>query len=208
MSASHVREVADAMGRDLRHALRALGTLGDRSSSGRMAGQAHRLANARLRWMFMLPDSGMHGAASAASVQSLITSSFQGARPHIQASLTLTSFRQPRFASAAEQWIEVFKRSADRAGRSSIGPWLALHHHHQAVSPGLGPCVSDAESWLIAGKLPEYNFRPVSILRRCEDLSRPQCSSSSGRRHLAHATSDIRAILATEMLIGEPICIW
>ncbi len=31
--------------------------------------------------------------------------------------------------------------------------WLTLHHHHQAVSPNLGPWVSDADSWKVFEKI-------------------------------------------------------
>jgi hypothetical protein len=44
----------------------------------------------------------------------------------------------------------------DRAGLSRLEPlWLELHAHHQAVSPELGPFVSDAASWAVRRELYE-----------------------------------------------------
>jgi ribosomal protein S18 acetylase RimI-like enzyme len=50
-----------------------------------------------------------------------------------------------------------FQGSIQAVGRHEVDTldalWLSLHHHHQAVSPGLGPWVEDKESWPVVREL-------------------------------------------------------
>jgi ribosomal protein S18 acetylase RimI-like enzyme len=70
------------------------------------------------------------------------------ARGFTPAWLTLTRFQRPTLASEAASLVEIEPVAPDHV--ESLEPlWLALHHHHQAVSPGLGPWVNDAQSWPI-----------------------------------------------------------
>jgi ribosomal protein S18 acetylase RimI-like enzyme len=62
--------------------------------------------------------------------------------------LMQTRFQRPAPAAAGAPSHAVRRMRVDEVGR--LEPlWLALHHHHQAVSPHLGPFVSDAVSWPI-----------------------------------------------------------
>jgi GNAT superfamily N-acetyltransferase len=70
------------------------------------------------------------------------------ARGYVPSWLTLTRFQrpapqpQPRHANAV--------RAINVSEVDALAPlWLDLHHHHQAVSPQLGPWVEDAASWPI-----------------------------------------------------------
>jgi len=76
------------------------------------------------------------------------------ARGFTPAWLTLTRFQRPRLAGAASNGIEIEAVSPDQVGvLESL--WLSLHHHHQAVSPHLGPWVNDETSWPVVRGLLE-----------------------------------------------------
>jgi ribosomal protein S18 acetylase RimI-like enzyme len=65
--------------------------------------------------------------------------------------ITLTRFQRPRPKPAAPT-VEI--RALEPAAVDALAPlWLTLHHHHQAVSPELGPFVPDAASWPIIREL-------------------------------------------------------
>ena len=60
--------------------------------------------------------------------------------------LILTRFRRP--APAPQPVPAIATAPFDPAQVDALESlWLALHHHHQAVSPQLGPWVTDAASW-------------------------------------------------------------
>ena len=60
--------------------------------------------------------------------------------------LMLTRFQRPAPARVAASAIAIEPLNAAKV--EALEPlWLALHHHHQAVSPHLGPFVPDSVSW-------------------------------------------------------------
>jgi ribosomal protein S18 acetylase RimI-like enzyme len=62
--------------------------------------------------------------------------------------LMQTRFQRAAPPAAVAASHAVRQMRVDEVGR--LEPlWLALHHHHQAVSPHLGPFVPDAQSWPI-----------------------------------------------------------
>jgi ribosomal protein S18 acetylase RimI-like enzyme len=74
------------------------------------------------------------------------------ARGYLPTWLMLTRFQRPAPTQRAERSvsIEVLHRAAVHA----LEPlWLSLHHHHQTVSPHLGPFVTDEVSWPVIREL-------------------------------------------------------
>jgi GNAT superfamily N-acetyltransferase len=70
------------------------------------------------------------------------------ARGFTPAWLTLTRFQRPSPTAKPPSAIEIKVVSPDAVdGLESL--WLSLHHHHQIVSPHLGPWVNDEASWPI-----------------------------------------------------------
>lgn len=66
--------------------------------------------------------------------------------------LILTRFQKGHLSSRHDSGVQV-ERVAVR-GVDMLRPlWLALHHHHQCVSPGLGPWVEDEDSWKVIKEL-------------------------------------------------------
>jgi ribosomal protein S18 acetylase RimI-like enzyme len=62
--------------------------------------------------------------------------------------LMQTRFQRAAPATAAQAPQAIRRLAVAEVGR--LEPlWLALHHHHQAVAPHLGPFVPDAQSWPI-----------------------------------------------------------
>ena len=69
--------------------------------------------------------------------------------------LMLTRFQRPGAEQAGTSPVTIKPLPAREVDRLE-SLWLALHHHHQAVSPHLGPFVEDAASWqVICGLLAE-----------------------------------------------------
>jgi len=74
------------------------------------------------------------------------------ARGYVPTWLTLTRFQRPAPAATTAYAIDI--KVLDPGEVEPLAPlWLALHHHHQAVSPNLGPFVADAASWPIIREL-------------------------------------------------------
>jgi GNAT superfamily N-acetyltransferase len=72
--------------------------------------------------------------------------------------LILTRFRRAAPANRPDRGIQVARLPVeDVASLQSL--WLTLHHHHQAVAPGLGPFVGDAASWPIIEGLLKVSAR-------------------------------------------------
>jgi ribosomal protein S18 acetylase RimI-like enzyme len=70
------------------------------------------------------------------------------ARGYVPTWLTLTRFQRPAPAERPHRQIAI--RAVGEAELDALAPlWLSLHHHHQAVSPDLGPFVPDDDSWPI-----------------------------------------------------------
>ncbi|MFO0990367.1 MAG: GNAT family N-acetyltransferase [Hyphomicrobiales bacterium] len=93
-------------------------------------------------------DSDLHTKLIGAIPDNRSAVDLYKSRGFAPAWLTLMLFQRPRLASAANSGIEIETIKPVRV-EGLMGLWLALHHHHQAVSPGLGPWVSDAQSWPI-----------------------------------------------------------
>jgi ribosomal protein S18 acetylase RimI-like enzyme len=75
----------------------------------------------------------------------------------------LTRFRRP--APPAEAASSIAVDALSPAEIDELAPlWLALHHHHQAVSPDLGPFVTDAVSWPIIRALLIESARDGALL--------------------------------------------
>lgn len=67
---------------------------------------------------------------------------------YVPAWLTLTRFQRPGPVSGSARPVEI--RVLGQADLDALEDlWLSLHHHHQAVSPHLGPFVTDEASWPI-----------------------------------------------------------
>lgn len=75
-------------------------------------------------------------------------------RGYVPAWLTLTRFQRPQRADVSRTEI-AFERISPERVVDLEQLWLSLHHHHQAVAPGLGPWVSDTQSWPIIRALLE-----------------------------------------------------
>ncbi len=76
-------------------------------------------------------------------------------RGYLPTWLMLTRFQRsaPAYRATSSVTIEALGTSDVHALEAL---WLSLHHHHQAVSPGLGPFVTDDVSWpVIRGLLSE-----------------------------------------------------
>lgn len=69
-------------------------------------------------------------------------------RGFVPAWLTQTRFQRPPRAPPPRTNLMI-ERLAERDVDQLEDLWLALHHHHQDVSPHLGPFVDDAKSWPI-----------------------------------------------------------
>jgi ribosomal protein S18 acetylase RimI-like enzyme len=77
------------------------------------------------------------------------------ARGYLPTWLMLTRFRRPAPPSEPTSPIAVEPLCPDQV-EALQSLWLSLHHHHQAVSPQLGPFVTDDVSWpVIRGLLAE-----------------------------------------------------
>jgi ribosomal protein S18 acetylase RimI-like enzyme len=63
-----------------------------------------------------------------------------------------TRFQRPAPAQSTTQPVAIRTMGTAEVDRLE-SLWLALHHHHQAVSPHLGPFVADEESWPIIREL-------------------------------------------------------
>jgi len=94
-----------------------------------------RISDVQTRLIGVIPDN----RAAVALYQS------RGYRPTW---LMQTRFQRAAPAAAAAASHAVRRLAVDAVGRLET-LWLALHHHHQAVSPHLGPFVPDALSWPI-----------------------------------------------------------
>jgi len=68
-------------------------------------------------------------------------------RGYVPTWLTLTRFQ--RAAPAPRAHATTIKALGPSEVDALASLWLALHHHHQAVSPNLGPWVPDGASWPI-----------------------------------------------------------
>ena len=74
------------------------------------------------------------------------------ARGYLPTWLMLTRFQRPAPAQRAGGPVAV--EAIKQAAIPALEPlWLSLHHHHQAVSPHLGPFVTDEVSWPVIGEL-------------------------------------------------------
>jgi ribosomal protein S18 acetylase RimI-like enzyme len=94
-----------------------------------------RIGEVQTRLIGVIPDN----RAAVALYQS------RGYRPTW---LMQTRFQRAAPVPAAGPSQAIRRLAVDEIGR--LEPlWLALHHHHQAVSPHLGPFVPDAQSWPI-----------------------------------------------------------
>jgi ribosomal protein S18 acetylase RimI-like enzyme len=94
-----------------------------------------RISDVQTRLIGVIPDN----RAAVALYQS------RGYRPTW---LMQTRFQRAAPDPAAAGSHPIRRLPVDEVGRLE-SLWLALHHHHQAVSPHLGPFVRDAESWPI-----------------------------------------------------------
>jgi len=77
--------------------------------------------------------------------------------------LTLTRFQRPASAGRSGRKIEIERLAPGRVAELE-SLWLALHRHHQIVSPHLGPWVSDGASWPIIRELLEDSARHGLLL--------------------------------------------
>jgi len=94
-----------------------------------------RLGDVRTRLIGVIPDN----RAAVALYQA------RGYRPTW---LMQTRFQRAAPAATAEASQAIRRLAVEEVSR--LEPlWLALHHHHQAVSPHLGPFVTDQVSWPI-----------------------------------------------------------
>ncbi|HEY7687766.1 MAG TPA: GNAT family N-acetyltransferase [Dongiaceae bacterium] len=87
---------------------------------------------------------------------------FYQARGYVPAWLTLTRFRRPAQIDEArmEQSAGIALSALPSADVGALEPlWLELHHHHQAVSPGLRPFLDDARSWPVIAELFEKSAK-------------------------------------------------
>ena len=75
-------------------------------------------------------------------------------RGYVPSWLTLTRFQRPLAAAGAGVSATV-ERGEQRDVDDLKELWLQLHHHHQAVSPHLGPWVPDNASWPVIRALLE-----------------------------------------------------
>lgn len=81
--------------------------------------------------------------------------------------LMLTRFRRPAPPPAETSPIAVEPLAPDQV--EALAPlWLALHHHHQAVSPHLGPFMTDAVSWPVIRALLTESAREGLLLGAVE----------------------------------------
>lgn len=67
-------------------------------------------------------------------------------RGYRQTWLMLTRFQRPAPPQSSARSVAIKRLAAAEVDRLE-SLWLALHHHHQAVSPHLGPFVTDDVSW-------------------------------------------------------------
>lgn len=114
--------------------------------------------------------------------------------------LTLTRFCRPAPAREPSGAIPIERVSPEAAG--SLAPlWFELHHHHQAVSPHLGPFASDAASWAIIEGLLEESARHGLLFaaRRGEEI----IGLASAVVHSAEATASYADTWATTGRIAE-----
>jgi len=98
-----------------------------------------RLSEVQTRLIGVIPDN----RAAVALYQA------RGYRPTW---LMQTRFQRPAPPSPAAAPHAIRRVPAGEVGRLEA-LWLALHHHHQAISPHLGPFVTDAVSWPIIRSL-------------------------------------------------------
>lgn len=89
------------------------------------------------------------------------------AQGYVPTWLTLTRFQRPAPARGSERPIAI--SALDQAELDALAPlWLWLHHHHQAVSPHLGPFVADDASWPIIRALLSESARAGLLLAAME----------------------------------------
>ncbi len=82
---------------------------------------------------------------------------FYRARGYVPAWLTLTRFRRPA-QTGAHSGADISEFPPGNV--DALAPlWLELHHHHQAVSPGLRPFLDDANSWPVIAALFEKSAK-------------------------------------------------
>jgi len=83
---------------------------------------------------------------------------FYRARGYVPAWLTLTRFRRPSPQTGEARGVAISEFAAGDVG--ALAPlWFDLHHHHQAVSPGLRPFLDDASSWPVIADLFEKSAK-------------------------------------------------
>jgi ribosomal protein S18 acetylase RimI-like enzyme len=92
-----------------------------------------RISDVQTRLIGVIPDN----RAAAALYQS---------RGYRATWLMLTRFQRHAPALSAGHAVEIRPLAVTEVDRLEA-LWLSLHHHHQAVSPHLGPFVTDAVSW-------------------------------------------------------------
>ena len=74
------------------------------------------------------------------------------ARGYIPTWLIMTRFKRQLVATETRQDVSIVGASIDSV--DTLQPlWTTLHHHHQDVSPHLGPWVDDVRAWSVIRKL-------------------------------------------------------